>query len=96
MESTKSRDTVNQYLDLASAEFKEAATNLVSLHGDGLTFSQVRNLSNSIFTKYVRDFAIEERDSFSSGLFSTALSDFVEKFIELMDDETINSFPVLE
>lgn len=96
MESTISRDIVNQYLNSASSEFKEAATNLSSLQGDGLTFVEVRNLRNSIFTKYVRDFAIQERGSLSSKIFATSLSDFVEKFIQFLDDETIDVFSVFE
>lgn len=96
MTDTIKRDLVDEYLNLALAEFKEKATDLVSFHGDDLTLLQIRNLRNSIFTKHVREFAMQERDSLSAGLFSSSFSHFVERFIESIDDAVLNDFPVFE
>lgn len=96
MENTNSRDIVDQYLSSAFDQFKKEAAKLVSVHGDDLTVLQVRNLRNSIFTNYVREFAIQERDTFSSGVYSSALADFVERFVDNIDTAVINDFPILE
>lgn len=96
MENTNSRDIVDQYLSSAFDQFKKEAARLVSDYGDDLTILQIRNLRNSIFTNYVREFAIQERDTFSSALFSSELANFVERFVDKIDNAVINEFPIFE
>lgn len=96
MESTISRDIVNQYLNSAFAQFKIEAAKLVSTHGDELTVLQIRNLRNSIFTNYVREFAMQEPGSMSQELYYSALAQFVDLLVDRIDTEVVNNFPILE